>query len=256
MTILIEENIIEIFILLINEFFSSINEYIDVNKLDNHTLFVITGINAVRNSFEYTIIKKRNLVSAKLYSQRSIYYFLEYIKQLFEVNMYLELDYTKISIFVNAKIINEINNTETNTLTNILSLTMDDEQILNININKMFDETNIFINNLFNWNKNSTIMDYQTICNNNLNILFKNYKNIKSINNYITLIKEKINIPNNENINVINSTCKCIANNKNKNVYLNIINKIYLNEDLLKDKYDKMKTNDFIYWLICHNNHS
>lgn len=120
----------------------------------------------------------------------------------------------------------------------------------------MFDETNIFINNLFNWNKNSTIMDYQTICNNNLNILFKNYKNIKSINNYITLIKEKINIPNNENINVINSTCKCIANNKNKNVYLNIINKIYLNEDLLKDKYDKMKTNDFIYWLICHNNHS
>ena len=169
--------------------------------------------------------------------------------------MYLELDYTKISIFVNAKIINEINNTEANTLTNILSLTMDDEQILNININKMIEETNIFINNLFNWNKNSTIMDYQIICNNNLNILFKNYKNIKSINTYVTLIKEKIKIPHNENIKVINCICKCISNNKDKNVYLNIIKKIYLNEDLLQEKYKKMKTNEFIYWLICHNNH-
>jgi hypothetical protein len=87
-------------------------------------------------------------------------------------------------------------------------------------------------------------------------MLKKNFKNINTINNYIILLKEKINIPDNDNTKIINSICNFIATNKKKNnEYLNIIKKFYINEELLKEKYEKMKLNDFINWLICYNNH-
>lgn len=249
-----EEDIIDLFVILINEFFDFINDYIDVNQLENHTLFLITGISILRNSFEYTLIKKKDLVNTKLYCERTIYYYLEYIKQALELDE-LCLNYRNISIFINSKIVNEINeNNETDTL--ILSLS--DEKIINknINIKKMIEDADVFINNLFNWNNKNKINYYHELSNKHLNILKKNFKNINTINNYIILLKEKINIPDNDNIKLINSICNFIAINKKKNnEYLNIIKKFYINEELLKEKYEKMKLNDFINWLICYNNH-
>ena len=61
-----EDNIIDLFIILIKDFFVLINEYIDVNRIENHTLFLITGINLLRNSFEYTLIKKKDIVNTKI----------------------------------------------------------------------------------------------------------------------------------------------------------------------------------------------
>lgn len=249
-----EEDIIDLFVILINGFFDLINEYIDVNQLENHTLFLITGISVLRNCFEYTLIKKKDLVNTKIYCERTAYYYLEYIKQALELDE-LCLNYRNISIFINSKIVNEINeNNETDTL--ILSLS--DEKIINkdINIKKMIEDADLFINNLFNWNNKKKINYYHELSNKHLNILKKNFKNINTINNYIILLKEKINIADNDNIRLINSICNFIAINKKKNnEYLNIIKKFYINEELLKEKYEKMKLNDFINWLVCYNNH-
>ena len=249
-----EEDIIDLFLILINDFFDLINEYIDVNQLENHNLFLITGISVLRNSFEYTLIKKKDLANTKIYCERTIYYYLEYIKQTLELDE-MCLNYRKISIFINSKILNEINeNNETDSL--ILSLS--EEKIINknIDIKKMIEDADIFINNLFNWNNNNKINYYHELSNNHLNMLKKNFKNINTINNYIILLKEKIHIADNENIKLISSICNFIAINKKKNnEYLNIIKKFYINEELLKEKYEKLNLNDFINWLICYNNH-
>jgi len=249
-----EEEIIDLFLILIKDFFDLINEYIDVNQLENHNLFLITGISVLRNSFEYSLIKKKDLVNAKIYCERTIYYYLEYIKQALELDE-LCLNYRNVSIFINSKILNEINeNNETDSL--ILSLSQEKIINKNIDIKKMIEEADIFINNLFNWNNKNKINYYHELSNNHLNMLKKNFKNINTINNYISLLKEKINIADNDNTKIINSICNFIAINKKKNnEYLNIIKKFYINEELLKEKYEKMKLNDFINWLICYNNH-
>lgn len=250
-----EEIIIELFITLINEYFDSIKEYVDVMKLDNHTIFIATGLRILKNIFEYTLIKKKNSVSLKLYSQRCIYYYLEYIKQLQDNELYFNINYNKAALFVLNKIMDEINDKDNSTLSNILSLD-NKEDITDIDIKDMINETNIFINNLFNWNNKSTVTDYIDICKNNLNSLRKHYKNIKIINNYVTLIKEKIEINKEDNSNLILNACKLISNNKKKNnEYNNIIKKFYIDNDILKDKYKNLNMNEFINWLICYNNH-
>ena len=65
---------------------------------------------------------------------------------------------------------------------------------------------NIFLNNLFNWNINTKISEYKFICKNNLKIIGKNYKNIKIINQYITLLKEKVEITKDDNTKIITNT--------------------------------------------------
>lgn len=250
-----EEIIIELFIILINEYFDSIKEYVDTEKLDNHTIFITTGLRVLRNIFEYTLIKKKNSVSLKLHSQRCIYYYLEYIKQLQDNELYFNINYNKAALFVLNKIMDEINDKDNSTLSNILSLD-DKEDITDIDIKEMIKETNIFIDNLFNWNNTSTVTDYIGICKNNLNSLRKHYKNIKIINNYVTLVKEKIEINKEDNSNLILNACKLISNNKKKhNEYNNIIKKFYIDNDILKDKYKNLNINEFINWLICYNNH-
>ena len=109
--------------------------------------------------------------------------------------------------------------------------------------------------NLFNWNNKCTVIDYIDICKNNLNSLRKHYKNIKIINNYITLVKEKIEINIEDNSKLILNACNLISNNKKKNnEYNNIIKKFYIDNDILKDKYKNLNANEFINWLICYNN--
>jgi hypothetical protein len=249
-----EDNIIDLFIILIKEFFVLINEYIDVNRIENHTLFLITGINLLRNSFEYTLIKKKDLVNTKIYCERTIYYYLEYIKQLLEVHdTCYDINYSKVSIFINSKFLNNINSEEDELIVSLSNKQLIDK---NINIKILIEDLNIFINNLYNWKINKKIMDYQNITDNNLNILKKHYKNINKINNYIYLLKERVEIIDTENTNLITSICKFIANNKkNHNEYLSIIKKFYINNDKLIDKYEKMNLNEFIYWLISYNNH-
>jgi hypothetical protein len=249
-----EEWLIELFVLLLNEFFDSLDEYIDITKIDNDSAFIVTGINIIRNIFEYTLIKKKNTINLKFYSQRSIYYYLEYIKQLQENGIYFDINYNKASIFLYNKILDEINSTDNNTLKNLLSLD-DKEDIKELDIKTMLSELNIFLNNLFNWNINTKISEYKFICKNNLKIIGKNYKNIKIINQYITLLKEKVEITKDDNTKIITNTCKTITNNKKKvNEYNNIIKKFYINIDILKDKYKTMKLNEFTNWLICYNN--
>ena len=250
----IEESIIEKYITIVYDYFKSIAEFIDENKLDNHSLFFSNGINIIKNIFEYSLIKKKNLNSVDLYSKCSYYYYLEYIKQLQENEIYLEIDYGKTSVFVYEKILNEINTDDTNTITNILSLNDGDDNLLETDIKEILSDINIFINNLFNWNSSYRLKDYKKICKNNLRIVLKYYKNIKIINQYISLLKEKIDIPLNDNINLINNTCSLLTNSKNKNDNeLTIVKKFYINEDVLKEKFKSLNTKDFVYWLICHN---
>jgi predicted transcriptional regulator len=251
----IEEVIIDKYIKVINEFFDSINDYLNINLIDNHNKFLSGGLSIIKNIFEYTLTKKKNLVTVELYSQRAFFYYLEYIKQLQEVEMYLDIDYTQTCVFVYEKIVSEINNDDVNTISNILSLTDINEKIQDLDIKDIISNINVFISNLFNWNTVSKIDDYKKIYKNNISIIKKYYKNMYLINKYINLLKEKLEISQDDNVKIINDTCSIITNtNKKIEEDYNFIRKFYINEETLKDKYKSLNTREFVYWLISQNN--
>ena len=169
--------------------------------------------------------------------------------------MYLDIDYTQTCVFVYEKIVSEINNDDINTISNILSLTDINEKIQNLDIKDIISHINVFISNLFNWNTVSKIDDYKKIYKNNISIIKKYYKNMYLINKYINLLKEKLEISQDDNVKIINDTCSIITNtNKKIEEDYNFIRKFYINEETLKDKYKSLNTREFVYWLISQNN--
>ena len=169
--------------------------------------------------------------------------------------MYLDIDYTQTCVFVYEKIVSEINNDDINTISNILSLTDINEKIQNLDIKDIISHINVFISNLFNWNTVSKIDDYKKIYKNNISIIKKYYKNMYLINKYINLLKEKLDISQDDNVKIINDTCSIITNtNKKIEEDYNFIRKFYINEETLKDKYKSLNTREFVYWLISQNN--
>ena len=251
----IEELVVEKYINIINDFFDSIDKYVNVNLIDNNSKFLSNSLSIIKNIFEYTLTKKKNLVTVELYSQRAFFYYLEYMKQLQEAEMYLDIDYTQTSVFVYEKIVGEINNEDGNSISNILSLTDSNSNILNIDMKDIISQLNIFISNLFSWNNSNNIYDYKKVYKNNIITIKKYYKNITLINKYVNLLKEKLDISEDDNVKIINNTCLIVTSSKKKiDENFNFIRKFYINEEILKEKYKSLATKDFIYWLVSQNN--
>ena len=55
----IENPIIEKYINVVNEYFESINSYVNVNLIENQHCFLSSGLNIIKNIFEYTFVKKK-----------------------------------------------------------------------------------------------------------------------------------------------------------------------------------------------------
>lgn len=252
----IDISISENYINIVSEYFESISNYVNLNLVDNHSLFLSNGLNIIKNIFEYTLITKKNLVTVDLYSHRAFYYYLEYVKQIQEAEMHLDIDYTKTSVFVYERIVGEINNDDTNSIANILSLNDENNNLMNIDIKDLINQINIFIHNLFNLNSRQRIDGCNEKIKRNINIIKKYYKSANLINKYVNLLKEKIDMSDEDNYKVILNTCLMLASSRRKtdDNLVNLIKKFYINEDTLTDNYKKLNTKDFVYWLVFHNN--
>ena len=68
------------------------------------------------------------------------------------------------------------------------------------------------------------------------------------------MLKEKLDINQEDNTRLINNTCLMLTNSKKKiNEDLNLIKKFYINDEVLREKYKTLTTKDFVYWLVFHN---
>lgn len=253
----IDNSISENYINIVSEYFESIPNYVNLNLVDNHSLFLSNGLNIIKNIFEYTLITKKNLVTVDLYSHRAFYYYLEYVKQIQEAEMHLDIDYTKTSMFVYERIVGEINNDDTNSIANILSLNDQTSNLKNIDIKDLINQINIFIHNLFNLNSKQRIDGCNEKIKRNINIIKKYYKNVSLINKYVNLLKEKIEISDEDNFKIITNTCLMLTSSRRKTGLnlVNLVKKFYINEEVLTDKYKNLSAKDFVYWLVFHNNH-
>jgi hypothetical protein len=116
----------------------------------NHFNYFI-GINTITNIFHMTLIKTRNLNLTTFHTQKAIYYFIEFIEQISDINnQFLKLTIKEAVIFVYKKTIfeltspsNTLSKYSTSKITILKEITNIYKLLISHYINLDIDETSI-----------------------------------------------------------------------------------------------------------------
>ena len=143
----IENNIFDIqdrYIKLIIEYLNYIFDNIKINKNTDYTKFIIIrGFETISHVFNILLYYTKNLDITYYHSQKSFYYYVEFIDQVTEAqNIFLQLNSRDATIYVYKKTIFEINNEYRKNVNNV---TIDEDSSKKIII---FEEYQNFYKNI------------------------------------------------------------------------------------------------------------
>lgn len=153
------KDIIDKFTLLLLEYIQHINTSDVIKTMDNPDLFII-GLNALIHVYKLSIHITKNVDTAVSYSQKGMYCYLEYIEQLHKSNLVNNLDCSDAISFVYTKTIADIfgaqYNTQSTSISNVLSLNNDEEVPMDIYLKEILSQLEK-ITNVFLWTNNPDI---------------------------------------------------------------------------------------------------
>lgn len=253
-------------IALITKYVSAMQEYIGLihkstiftEQSDlNHNLFV--GINTIHRVFEYVFIKTQSIEKAYYYSQKSFYYYLEYMEQIHESGLSQNLNHIDAIFFVYKKTIIEMHDGETedtsNTMTNIMTLNHQTVVMENSDSQPLFSQLILMVNSFFYWEAQHITCEDRLM----LSTLFlKKYliqlQKIEMAHSMIALIQQKIvDIPIQKYKEWIQEWIKIMEKNRKlKGNPDNMLLRIHTDEDMVMDKYRQGDMKEFVLWLISN----
>jgi len=246
--------IIEKYITTIEEYFHLINES-SILKDNAHILFV--GLNAIQRVFEYVLIKTQSVEKAYYYSQRSYYYYLEYMEQIYQSNLSQNLNHTDAMFFVYKKTIIEMHdgeqNASSNTMSNIMTLNEQNQIIDEKAGQELFLQLNKMLNTLFFWgNHGITCEDRLTLCNNYLLFYLLNVKYTYPLNAYIDILHQRISNMEFDKYNeIMKELLNGIKTKKNYDIDSTEYGllKFYIDEDTMYERYKDCTAKEFAKWI-------
>jgi hypothetical protein len=268
-----KQKILEKYLLLIKEFFILLHPSNVMKSLNYPKISIKIGLQSIHRVFEYIFSKTQNIDTAYFYAQKTYYYYLEYMEQIYESNFSLNLNHIDAVLFVYKKTIIEFQDKtdeQSNSVTNIMSLQTENKiKIDPKEITKLFQKTSRIINVLFFWNH----PDFDFECLRGLNDMFfppflqKIDKLGELVFAMIELIQEKIvDISIEKYIDFLNEIMektdqhmftekplkKTESNEpfyfemKKNNIFLE---KYYTNKDVFHQRFAEDKMGDFIQWI-------
>ena len=200
------DEIIEKYILLINEFLKFILEKTKLKENNYSKFIIIRGYDTITNVFNIIFLYTKNLDLTFYHCQKGYYYYIEFIEQISNIDhVFLQLNSKDASTYVYKKTIFELNNDK------------DRSQTLPINIKNILENADEHIKafkNIFEFVVETLITDNKPFINTEIVENFKiicqkiftknNSKNInvKKIYNEIEIINVAFlnNISNSENV--------------------------------------------------------
>lgn len=243
--------IITKYMVIINEYFTLCSDSIHMSNEEYYKYVIMKGIETITHVFKILLLYTKNLNITYYYSQKSLYYYVEFISQIGETNhSFLKLNSCDASLFVFKKSIYEINQEYRKTF-----IMYDEDTKIMKNVDKCITLYNNIIQNMINK------IEHKGKESNNLlmNVEIKTKNIFKQILNVIEKDEELLN---NELLNdYIKKVLLLTEDNENITDYINlfmekikkgekndIINK--LNEGDIKNKYDTSTKNEFINWFM------
>lgn len=247
--------------LIIKEFFDLMNQSDTLKNLANTSSSLYIGMNAIHRVFEYVLIKMNNVDHAYYYSQKSYYYYLEYMEQIHKSDLSQNLNHMDAIMFVYKKTIFDIYNGEStnlsNTITNIMTLNSETLSVNEKELKTLFNNISNFTKTLFFWeNNNITFENRIYICDNYLHRYLHKIEALELITSYLDIIQQKMNMDYvkyeellKEILVKIEKTKKQnIINNEDKNEYFLL--KFYVEEQTLHEKFHEGTTKELVKWLF------
>ena len=262
----LKHQIIEKYCEVLIEFFNLIQKSEIIKEMNYPIPSLYIGLNTIHRIFEYVLLKTKSIEKAIYYSQKTCYYYLEFIEQIYSSNLSQNLNHMDAVLFVYKKTIFDMYDGETtndsNTMTNIMTLNDDniiiDEGEWQIIFSKLTRLTNI----LFYWE--NTIIGFHeriNICEQYLNRYLIRIDQMFSTIEYLEIIQKKYSInyekydellkeilERKERIKRERSETFSTEFDKNENFLI----KFCLQESIFHEKFYNGNMKDFVTWLYSN----
>ena len=262
----LKQLLIDKYVLLINEYFQLIGNSPIMATMNYPVYYIYVGITSMHRVFENVILKTKNVNKAYYYAQKSYYYYLEYVTQLYDSNILLNLNYADIILFIYNKTIfnlDQHDNTggeyedQSNTITNIMVLFENDRIEFDENeFSVLFCNLAKMTNTLFYWENKNIEQDIRTNIGKFYLAKFLQLPNLDLTQTYLELIQKKLEMPSGEyelllkEILCVNSAKKSkqrVWTDIEKQEY--ILTKFYMNQGSLLEKFENNNMNEFVKWV-------
>ena len=253
----VRKEIVDKYILLMREFFDLLNKSNVMTEMNHPSHCVYIGINVIHRVFENTLMKTKNLRKAYFYAQKSQYYYLEYVEQIYKSNFSLNLNYVDIVLFIYKKTIfrSEVEEEQQENIIDFI-----DDEVLQIEEEEgktLFIKMIKTMNVLFYWENTKLGFEARrNICDTYLSIYLLN-ENIDLT--CVEIIQEKIKMNENNHKEFLKEIIErhlVVSKPSKKRVMTTqiekqerILAKFYTNENTFLEKFEKGNMVEFVKWV-------
>lgn len=239
----------------IKEYFEVVNKSDSIKNLVNAKSTLLIGLNAIHRVFEIVLLKTKNVETACYYSQKSVYYYSQYMEQISAADLLTTLNHTDAVMFVYKKTICEIYDKDESTQ-NILSVFSDHDDALNINeseVRGIMNNIYQFVNILFFWENASFTFDNRYYLSQFLDKYASDFDLVKNQLPYLEMLQNKTEMSFEKYEEILNELSKLIKKRKNtcevsKNDLL--LMKFYGEAETFQNKFHDSTTKDLVKWLV------
>jgi len=232
-----KKTILEKYIQLIKEYFILIENSNSVKEQNYPLSYLFIGINSIHRVFEHILIKTKSIQAAYYYSQKAYYYYLEYIEQVLQSNISLNLNHIDAILFTYKNtIFNNVNELTDCAYTNLM-LQKDTINIDENEVKTLFIELSFFVHVLFYWSNTSFLFkERKMIC----DIFLDKFINIKYLGTLQKQEKKEMSfsLMNTVQMEITVSYLEIIQQKTtmNYNTYYQLLNEIILKKEKQKKK--------------------
>ena len=243
----------------IKEYFNLMNQSDIIKNLANPNNSLYIGMNSIHRVFEYVLIKTNNIDNAYFYSQKSYYYYLEYLEQINKAELVNSLNHIDAILFIYKKTIFDFYNGEhnDNNIMNMMSLN-DDMQHHEMNIRELFNKISNFTKTIFFWeNCHISFENRIKICDDYLQRYLIKFDSIDLTTSYLDIIQQKIDLKFSKYDDLLNEMLIKVEKTRKpehleeseKNERFLI--KFYVEDHIFHEKFNKDNTKDLVKWLFA-----
>jgi len=239
---------------LVKEYFQIMNNSELVKTMTDINPSLYIGLNAINRVFEYMIMKTKNIEHAYFHSQKSYYYYLEYLEQIYKSDM--TLNHMDVVLFVYKKTIYHDNDTiprTSDTISNIMTL---QDEIISIEANELkqiletlFRTTSML---LFWENADITATQRMHISEEYVERYLVKFDHLELVTTYIELT-QKIPMKYQKYEDLLQEIIEKLERTK-KRIYVDktdcLFVKFYMDQDGFYKKFHDETTRDLVKWLF------
>jgi hypothetical protein len=246
----VKQKIVSKFIDILREYFSLLSQSEHINLATN--MFI--GVNAIYRVFECILLKTKSLERANFYSQKTYYYYLEYMHQIINSNLSNNLNHMDAVLFVYKKTIFDITDDEDNNkMKNLMSINDNKIEIEDDIIRNLLLVVYKTMNILFYWeNKHIDFSQRKMIFDNYLEKFLSKLDNQTATNCYLEIIQDKVDMSYFQYDLLLKEILVKIEKKRSKvekhfDEYFLI--KFFAEESVFFEKFEKGDMKEFVDWL-------